>query len=345
VAYTPPMTDASDADYEVLRHGAGLADRSAYGRLVLTGADRQRFLNGQVTCDVKALTPGSGAYGFFTSPQGKVLADASVLLHADEIWLELPPGREEAIAAQLRKYIIVDRVEVRPLAGYRVLTLLGPRAAEVLRTLASDLPESPWSHLTLPELGDGVTLVRQDGLGVSAWSLWTPEAAAAALSARLLDVPGVPGVRPVGPEALEVVRAEAGIPLYGKDFGAENFPQETGLEERAVSYTKGCYLGQEVVARIHFRGGVHKGLAGLVFPVGSAVPAVGTKLVCEEKEVGTLQTAVRSPALGRPIGLAILHQRALAPGTRVELVGVSEGGGEEGGGMAEVCPLPFVPAA
>ncbi len=343
MAYTLPMTDASDADYETLRHGAGLADRSACGRLVLTGADRQRFLNGQVTCDVKALTPGTGAYGFFTSPQGKILADVAVLLHGEEIWLELPPGREEAIAAQLQKYIIVDRVEVRPLAGYRVLTLLGPRAAEVLRTWTPTLPETPWSHLSLPGIGKGgepVTLVRQDGLGVEAWSLWMPAAAAEALTARLL---GGSGVRPVGPEALEVVRTEAGIPLYGQDFGAENFPQESGLEERAVSYTKGCYLGQEVVARIHFRGGVHKRLAGLVFPAGSTVPAAGTKLVFEEKEVGTLTTVVRSPALGRPIGLAILHQRALDVGTRVELSPPTGKGAS--GGPAEVHPLPFVPAA
>jgi folate-binding protein YgfZ len=343
------MTEASDVDYETLRHGAGLADRSAGGRLVLTGADRQRFLNGQVTCDVKALTPGTGAYGFFTSPQGKILADVSVLLHGEEIWLELPPGRDEAIAAQLQKYIIVDRVEVQPLAGYRVLTLLGPRAAEVLRTLTPTLPESPWSHLSLPGFGDGgdggepVTLVRQDGLGVEAWSLWAPAAVAEELTARLLGVSGGQGVRPVGPAALEVVRAEAGIPLYGQDFGAENFPQESGLEARAVSYTKGCYLGQEVVARIHFRGGVHKGLAGLVFPAGDAVPAAGTKLLYEEKEVGTLRTAVASPALGRPIGLAILHQRALAVGTRVELADADEKG--VSGGPAEVHPLPFVPAA
>jgi folate-binding protein YgfZ len=341
VAYTLPMTDSLHADYEALRHGCGLADRSAGGRLAMTGADRQRFLNGQVTCDVKALASGDGAYGFFTSPQGKVLADVVVLVQEEAIWLELPAGREAAIAEQLRKYIIVDRVEVQPLAGYRVLTLAGPRATETLRALAPDLAELParaGSHLPLAELGGGVVLVRQAGLGASAWSLWTPADLTEELTVRLL---ALPGVRPVGPRALEVVRAEAGIPLYGQDFGGENFPQETGLEERAVSYTKGCYLGQEVVARIHFRGGVHKGLGGLVFPAGTALPAAGARLLYEEKEVGTLTTAVLSPALGRPIGLAILNRKALTPGTRLEL-GTEEG---NGGGPAEVHPLPFVPAA
>jgi folate-binding protein YgfZ len=349
------MTDSLHADYEALRQGCGLADRSAVGRLALLGADRQRFLNGQVTCDVKALAPGDGAYGFFTSHQGKILADVAVLALEDRLWLELPPGRAEEMAAHLGKYIIVDRVEVLPLDDYRVLTLAGPRAAEVLHTLAPDLPERPeqpeqperphrpelperpWSHLHLAELGGGVLLVRQAGLGVSAWSLWTPADLTEELTTRLL---AVPGVRPVGPRSLELVRTEAGIPLYGRDFGADNFPQESGLEEQAVSYTKGCYLGQEVVARIHYRGGVHKGLAGLVFPAG--LPPAGAKLLLEEKEVGTVTTAVESPALGRAIGLAILNHRAAEPGTRLAVVAED---GDASGGPAEVHPLPFVPAA
>jgi len=344
LAYTSPMTDSLHADYEALRHGCGLADRSAGGRLALLGADRQRFLNGQVTCDVKVLAPGEGAYGFFTSHQGKILADVAVLILEDRLWLELPPGRAEEIAAHLRKYVIVDRVEVLPLDDYRVLTLAGPRAAEVLHNLAPDLPgppelpEHPWSHSPFAELGGGVRLVRQAGLGVIAWSLWTPAELTEELTTRLL---AVPGVRPVGPRALELVRTEAGIPLYGRDFGGDNFPQESGLEEQAVSYTKGCYLGQEVVARIHYRGGVHKGLAGLVFPAG--LPPAGAKLLLEEKEVGTVTTAVESPALGRVIGLAILNHRAAEPGTRLTVV--PEAGSGASGGPAEVHPLPFVPAA
>jgi aminomethyltransferase len=340
------MTDLLHADYEALRHGCGLADRSAVGRLALLGADRQRFLNGQVTCDVKGLSPGDGAYGFFTSHQGKILADVAVLALEDRLWLELPPGKAEEIAAHLRKYVIVDRVEVLPLDGYRVLTLAGPRAADSLRALAPDLgelPERTWSHLPLAELGGGVVLLRQGGLGVSAWSLWTPAELTEELTVRLL---ALPGVLPVGARALELVRTEAGIPRHGQDFGADNFPQESGLAEQAVSYTKGCYLGQEVVARIHYRGGVHKGLAGLVFPAG--LPPVGAKLLLEEKEVGTVTTAVESPALGQAIGLAILHQRAAEPGTRLALVSSASAPGSEaasGGPSAEVHPLPFVPAA
>ncbi|HEY0553554.1 MAG TPA: glycine cleavage T C-terminal barrel domain-containing protein, partial [Thermoanaerobaculia bacterium] len=127
------------------------------------------------------------------------------------------------------------------------------------------------------------------------------------------------------------LRAEAGIPRFGRDFGAENFPQETGAEE-AVSYTKGCYLGQEVVARIHYRGGVQKSLRGLVFDC--AAPAPGAALLAEGREAGTVTTVVDSIALGRPIGLAILHRRGAGTGIRLEVAG---------GGTAEVRDLPLVP--
>ena len=138
------------------------------------------------------------------------------------------------------------------------------------------------------------------------------------------------GARQVSLEALEILRAEAGIPRFGQDFGPDNFPQETGIEE-AVSYTKGCYLGQEVVARIHYRGGVQKLLRGLVFEQGE--PRVDAALLHDGREAGRATTVVRSPALDRTIGLAILHRRAAEPGTRLEV---------EGGGTAEVKELPLV---
>jgi len=147
------------------------------------------------------------------------------------------------------------------------------------------------------------------------------------LAERLLEEPGV---KPAGFEALEILRTEAGIPCFGMDFGPENFPQETGAEE-AVSYTKGCYLGQEVVARIHYRGGVQKGLRGLL--LDAPAPAPGTPLLHDGREAGKTGTVVESIALGCPAGLAILHRRAAEPGTRLEV---------QGGGTAEVRELPLV---
>lgn len=314
---TTPMPTLEE-QLRALRQGCGFADRSGLGRLELTGKDRHRFLNAYVTCDVKELAPGQETYGFFTSPQGKILADAEILARDESFWLLLPPGRDEAIAEHLRKYLLADRVEVRPLPDASLLTLGGPGAAAVVGGLA----------------GPGLVVQRSGRLGVEAFTVWAPASVAGDLAERLT---GRDDVTPVTFEALEVLRVEAGIPRFGADFGPESFPQETGSEE-AVSYTKGCYLGQEVVARIHYRGGVQKVLRGLVFGEGEGasadLPEAGAPLLHDGREAGTVGTAVRSVALGRPAGLAVLHRRAAEPGTRLEV---------QGGGTAEVRDLPLAP--
>jgi len=314
-------------EYHALRESCGLADRSWTGRLEILGADRQRFLNAYVTCDVKSLAPGEGAYGFLTNPQGRILSDLVVLAHEDRLWLQLPPGREEAVASHLRKYVLADRVEIRGLDDMLPISLIGPRAEEVLG--AAELPPAgDWRHVRSTVHGTEVELQRTGRLGAAAYTLWLSASIARHLIARLLEEPAV---KMVGFEALEILRTEAGMPRFGRDFGPENFPQETGADD-AVSYTKGCYLGQEVVARIHYRGGVQKALRGIAFEPTST-PRSGTQLLFEGREVGTAGTVVDSIALGRPVGLAILHRRAAAAGTRLDV---------EGGGQAEVRDLPFV---
>lgn len=317
-------------EYRALREGCGLIDRSYYDRIELIGADRHRFLNGYITCDVKGMSPGSGAYGFLTSHQGRILADAVVLAHEDRIWLELPPGKGEEMEAHLEKYILADQVEIRSLDDMLPISLVGPRAAEILGEEAiAVLGSEPWRHARVKVEGTEVALQRSDRFGVPGFTLWVSASIAAPLVEILLEGGRV---RPVGLEALEILRAEAGIARFGRDFGAENFPQETGAEEAAVSYTKGCYLGQEVVARIHYRGGVQKSLRGLVFEPGQA-PNPGAVLSFEGREVGTVTTVVDSPVLGLPVGLAVLHKRGAAAGTRLEI---------EGGGTGEVRDLPLV---
>lgn len=321
------IADTADIaeQYRALRGGCGLADRSSMDRLEILGADRLRFLNAYVTCDVKALAPGEGAHGFLTSPQGRILSDLVALAHEDRLWLQLPPGQGEAVARHLQKYVLADRVEIRPLEDMLAVTLIGPRAAAALGG-AGLPPEGLWRHVRARVHGTEVALQRAGRLGAEAYALWVSASIAGLLAERLL---AEPGVKAVGCEALEVLRTEAGIPRFGQDFGPENFPQETGAEE-AVSYTKGCYLGQEVVARIHYRGGVQKTLRGLVFD--RPAPAPGTALLHDGREAGKATTVVNSPALGGPAGLAILHRRAAAPGTRLEI---------EGGGAAEVRDLPL----
>jgi folate-binding protein YgfZ len=320
MSITTATTSTTAEEYRALREGCGLADRSWMGRLEILGADRHRFLNAYVTCDVKSLAPGEGAYGFVTSHQGRILSDFVVTALEDRLWLLLPPGQDEAVAQHLRKYILADRVEVLPLADMLPVTLIGPRAAEALGD-AGLPPPGDWRHVRSRVHGTEVELQRSGRLGAEAYTLWVSASIAGPLIEGLLEIPAV---QRVSAEALEVLRAEAGIPRFGQDFGPENFPQETGAEE-AVSYTKGCYLGQEVVARIHYRGGVQKTLRGLIFD--GPAPAPGTPLLYDGREAGAATTVVESPALGRPVGLAILHRRAAAPGTRLEV---------QGGGTAEV---------
>ncbi len=316
-----------DAEYAALTAGCGVVERSWVDRLEMTGADRGRFLQGLVTCDVRTLGDGDGAYGFFTSGKGRVLADVVVLALADRFWLELPPATGEEIAAHLGRYVIADRVETAPLAALP-LTVAGPGAGELVSGLAGAAPPAaPWSHRAVEVAGRPVRWVRGALAGVPSWDLWVEPPDGPDVEAALHDA----GAVVVRREDLEVVRVEAGVPRFGADFGPDNFPQETGLEERAVSYDKGCYLGQEVVARIHYRGGVQRRLRGLRFRGRGAPPAHGTELTAAGRPVGRVGSAETSPAHGAVVGLAVLHERA-APGTDVEV---------EGGGSAEVVELPF----
>ena len=331
----PPLAgDDATAGYRALTESCARVERSWVERWVMSGADRARFLNGLVTCAVTDLAPGSGVYGFVTSPKGKVLADLVVLASEEAFLLELPAGRGEAMRDHLLKYRIADRVELEPAAGDAGptvgWTVAGPRAAAVLSALTGGAPPAAaWQHRRAAIAGAEVRLVR-DGLApAEAWDLWLAAEAAPAVDAALTAA----GAEPVAVAAWEARRVELGLPRFGLDFGDDNLPQETGLDERAVSYDKGCYLGQEVVARIHYRGGVNKGLRGL--DLGAAPPPPpGADVLHDGRSAGRLGSAVVSPALGRTVALAVLHQRAGEAGTEVEVAGV---------GPAVVRELPFVP--
>ncbi|NJL27887.1 MAG: aminomethyl transferase family protein [Thermoanaerobaculia bacterium] len=323
---TTETADLSLADQlQTLRQGCGLLRHPALDALEMSGEDRSRFLNGRVTCDVKPLEPGQGVYGFVTSAKGRVLADLGVLALADRFWLVLPPGTGAETRAQFEKFILADRVEIRPLEGWRAVMLAGPAAPRLLESLGA-LPERTFHHAETELAGQNVRIVRERDLGFPVFTLWLPGTGADAVLTALRER----GVAEVGFEAWETVRIEAGQPRFGADFGPDCFPQETGLETLAVSYTKGCYLGQEVVARIHYRGGVQRELRGLLFsPDAAAEP--GRALLQEGREVGKIGSATHSPRAGCQIGLAVVHQRA-ATGTTVEV---------EGGGYATLKDLPF----
>jgi len=302
------------SDHDPIREGCAFVERPA-DLVEMRGADRVRFLNGYLTCDTKPLAAGGGTYGFVTEVKGHVLADVRVLAGEEALWLDLPAGKGEEVAAHLRKYVIVDRVEVAPLPSRTAWTVAGPKAVDVLH--AGELPA--YGHREMDLDGCAARLVREEDLdGVAVYTLWSKADVAGVLAAR--------GAVAVPPEDMERLRVEAGRPLFGRDFGPENFPQETGLDA-AVSYEKGCYLGQEVVARIHYRGGVNRQLRGLRL---SEVVAVGGVVLHDGREAGVLTSVTDSPRYGA-IGLSILHKR-VEPGVSVDI---------KGGGTAVVCELPF----
>lgn len=318
-------------EVEVLHEGCGLLDRSWVDRLEIAGADRARFLNGMVTCEVRDLGEGGGAYGFVTHRKGGVLSDFVALELGDRFRLELPPGRGRAVADHLGAYVLADRVEIAAPADPLPLTVAGPETKALLRSLLGGaLPapaEARWGHAPVELAGHPVRLAHRPLLGEEGWSLWVSVADASSVAEAVLEA----GARPVGFEALDTVRIEAGIPWWGRDFDDTNLPQETGLDE-ALNFTKGCYLGQEVVARIHYRGGVNRKLRGLQFD-GDEPPAEGTELLLDGRPVGKVGSVAVSPVLEGPVGLALLHARGAEPGTRLEVAGDGE---------AEVAELPLV---
>lgn len=311
-------------------------DVAPWSVLELSGADRVRFLNGLVTCDVKSLAPGSGAYGFFTTAQGKVLADCVVLAGADSLWMQLEPELLDEMHDHVEKYRIADRVTVAKREDLAAVRWIGAAAEVNVARLFPEAAvlEADWSHLELARNGAGARAVRLARLGAPALALVVPAAAAEGLLREALDLGAV--ATPV--KELEALRIESGIGRFGVDFGREHFPQETGAEAEAVSYSKGCYLGQEVVARIHYRGGVNRGLRGLRFETAAA-PALGTGLSADGHAVGRVTSTARGS--GGSLGLAVLHKRGWEMGQRLEL----DGGGaavvaEPGRARTAVEPVP-----
>jgi folate-binding protein YgfZ len=296
-----------------LAGGCGLIETRWLEPLEVSGTDRHRFLNAYLTCDVGALASGAGTYGFFTSTQGRVLADAVVSAGAEVLDLDVPASRAAALAEHLQRYILADRVTVRRAEERVQWQLLGPLAPDVVGRWVAELPIELWASTAGTVAGRAVALRRDRPFGEPVFSLRTAASEAAAVADELT----VMGCVPVGFDAVEGLRVEAGVPRFGADFDEANFPQEVGIDD-AVSYTKGCYLGQEVVARIHYRGHVNYELRALRIE-GAVSPASGSRLEWDDQEVGRLGSVARAAEGGEILGLALIHRKAAAVGTRLSL--------------------------
>lgn len=310
-----------------------LAERAL---LEVRGRDRTRFLQGQLTNDVAGLDPAgprSGCYALVLTAQGRIVADLHVLARPDAFWLETDAVFAEAAQARLEKYVIADDVVIRRIAPeWARFSIEGPRAGAVLVAAAGAAPELlPDACAPLPIAGAHGLVVRFGWSGEEAFQLFVPTAGAEAVGRALRDAGDACAAVWGDAEALETLRIEAGTPRGGAELGEEVLPAEARLVERAVSFTKGCYTGQEVVARMHSRARVGHLLVGIVPAGPGVVLRPGAALLLAGTKVGEITSAARSPAVG-PIALAFVRAAHAEPGT--ELAG-------EGGGI-RIAALPFV---
>jgi len=341
----PASFGSVEEEYRALHHGAGLIDLSHHGRLLVHGEDAPRFLHGMVTNEVKNLAVGHGNYAFMLDPKGHILADVRVLrLDAESYLIDCEPQSLEVIRQQLDHHIIADAVELEDQTEHLACVAVeGPQAQEAIRTvLEIDIPSmQPFEHAYFDD--KAMRLVRASASDGDGYLILAPPEKAAefwrASQSRERDRPDTmntagssPVARPFGYEALEIRRIEAGTPRYGVDMDAKTLPQETG-QMHAISFTKGCYIGQETVERIHSRGHVNRLLVGLRFR--ERCEMAGDMMVLVKGHPSGFTTSVtHSPALERTIALAYLRREAAEPGTPVQV------NNQDG----EVVPLPFVQA-
>jgi folate-binding protein YgfZ len=319
------------AEYGAARGAVALHDASYREILRITGEDRASFLHGMVTQEVKNLPVGSAAYAAFITVKGAMVGDARILKREDDLLLDLEPGLGAKVREFLDKYLISEDAELHDgTPDLAWLKLLGPRTAQVLAAVPGGPQEvpAPLSSRKASIAGQDVWLLGTalPG-GLSGVDVLVPRAGLEVVWEALV---GADGVKPLGFDALELVRVEAGVPRYGQDMVDTTIPLEANLTN-AISYNKGCYIGQEVIARATFRGHMNRKLAGLL--LGEKDVAPGTELRRGEKKVGWVTSVVTSPVKGQRVALGYVHRDSLEPGTELTL--------GEGAGTVTVAALPF----
>lgn len=302
-----------------VREGAGLVDRFDRGRLLIRGEGRVEFLQRLVSGDVAGLEEGTGTRAALLTPKGRILAVMTVYEMGEGFLVECPLDGTEALERRLNMYLLGGPAEIVDVTEHTgEVALAGPRAAALLATLdVDDLPEVPLSFREVEIAGVGLTIHRVEDLGVDAWDLHGIDEEFPAV----LDALTAAGAVPVSAAASEVLRIEAGVPRFGAELSEEVFPPEVPwFADRAISYTKGCFVGQEIVARIRTYGHVNRELRGLV--IEGDPPETGTPLTVEGKGAGVVTSSTRIPG-GPVIALALVKADHLETGSAVEVAGVS----------------------
>lgn len=321
-----PATFGNLADeFGALVEGAAVFDLGWQAKVLISGKDRTRWLNGMITNNIRDLAPGRGVYAFLLTPQGHNQGDLTAYNRGEYLLATTDRDQVEKVTAVLKKYIIMDKVEIEDISDKLVsIGIAGPKAAETLTKAGIDL-----SQLEAGQIVDtvwqeiGISVARNAHPQMDGYEIWlAPENVE-----KLWDALTAAGATPAGSDALEMYRIVRGVPRYGIDLRERDLPQETG-QEHALNFSKGCYIGQEIVERIRARGNVHRTFIG--FEVEGQPPPPGTKARANEKDMGEITSATRLPN-GRTIGLGYLRREVAAPGATVQI-------GEQ---TATVYSLPF----
>jgi folate-binding protein YgfZ len=327
-ADTPASFGDPAAEFRALLEGCGLYDMSWQAKLVLTGEDRVRWLNGMVTNNVRDLAVGYGVYCFVLTAQGRIVADLVAYNRGDYLLVTSDRAQAATITETFDRYIIMDDVEVADISDQlAAVGVAGPRATEILQRAGIEIPQlpeqgdrGPHAQLAPGQVVDlvwrdlGISVVRNTHPNLDGYEIWF----AAEHTPTVWDALAAAGAVPVGSEALEWYRIARGVPRHGIDLSQRDLPQETD-QKHALHFTKGCYIGQEIVERIRARAILHRTFTG--FLVEGEPPAAGTKITQGGKNVGEITSAARIPFPGGEctVALGYLRRELEAPGTAVQI--------------------------
>jgi folate-binding protein YgfZ len=326
----------SPVAYAAARQGAAFVDRSHRGRIVVSGSERASYLHGLLTNDIVALRPDSGIYSAYLTAQGRMIADLYVYELGDVILLTMIGAVKDSVMARLDQFIFSEDVQLGDVTEtFAQIAVVGPKAAVTVASIVSGVTQG--ALLGMAEHGNArgtwaggsAIVVRITDTGEPGFDLYVQREQADALKAALTTA----GLTELSEVDAEAVRIEAGVPLFGRDMDEETIPLEAGIESRAISFTKGCYVGQEVIIRVLHRGHgrVARKLVGLTLD-GDRIPERDAPIRSGDREIGHVTSATMSPALNRPIALAYVHRDFVEPGTPVTIGDVT----------ATVTKLPFV---
>lgn len=313
--------------YDAARQSAAIVDRTAErGRIVVAGPDRASYLQGLLTNDTAALAAGRGCYAAMLTPQGRMIADMRVYELGDLMLLTLARDVKDVVLTKLDQFLFSENVQLGDVTeSFAQLAVVGPAAAATVSSLLDAVPQEVVAalpghgNLRATSQEQPVIVTKIADAGVAGFDLYVDasmrEGVVAALVAR--------GARDASGDVAETLRVEGGVPRFGLDMDAETIPLEAGIESQAISFTKGCYVGQEVIIRVLHRGHgrVARRLVGLTFDPSASVPARGAVVRGGDREVGGVTSAVFSPVLGRPIALGYVHRDFVEPGTAVTVEG------------------------